>query len=497
MNPPTLRVIPVDHRNMRAFYTRGILTPASLTRRYKTDALAESPGRLPAFPVSMAPALAALLADDEGITVMLELGADSLNEADSDSESDMRAVTGLLPITEVVAAHVRTDRELAEITSRDYRNLDPSAIPLLVTPGLFEGEHPDLGPCWSWLNSLPPAEPIDTPILEVRESLAGAVLVLLDGVPVREPLLVAATELASDVLAWPNADDAIECFIRLIRKVGLVSETREEVVALEAVVRAVIAQSGPEEPAPTEILSAIADSAADSGDSASAMSLIEYIGTVIRGEKPFQGFRNTEDHRALKALLLFLLRPTAEETKSWFDEEGNLGDEIRALALVLSGLSRRSAGTPTGQRGGPPFWACISNWLVGREQHMTRDMPVGELLLTHNGTTIRRWDTPVPSTRNKLLAACEPDDPDALRIADALGWDDCVQTYVAADAAEIKAVRGKVVVRVAGRVKLHHEVLAEPFQARLAAADDAQIDAIPETPKPRPQTRRRRKQTTK
>ena len=52
MNQPNARVIPVDHRNLRAFYSRGMLTPASLVRRYKLDALAWSPERLPVFPGS-------------------------------------------------------------------------------------------------------------------------------------------------------------------------------------------------------------------------------------------------------------------------------------------------------------------------------------------------------------------------------------------------------------------------------------------------------------
>ena len=151
---------------------------------------------------------------------------------------------GLLPLTEVVAAHVRTEEHRAEIASRDYRNIDPAWIPLRVTPALFEGDRPDLEPNLAWLRALPAARALDVGQLETRESLAGALIVLLDGLPAREPLLTQAAALASRQLSWAGVEATDEAFISAIQDVGWVTESHD-LADLQAVLSHSACSGGP------------------------------------------------------------------------------------------------------------------------------------------------------------------------------------------------------------------------------------------------------------
>jgi hypothetical protein len=481
---------------MRAFFTRGLITPARMTRRYKPDALQLGGDAIPALPGPIgAPWVKA--GDDDGFTVLLELDASHPGPIAQDPLSGLRLHSAPIPVSAVVAVHARSEAEAAEIRSRDYRNLDPSIIPLRVSPELFGESGPTEASLQDWIASQLPPDGVDDDSLAERECVAGAIAILLDGVARRDELVKNVAHVAAGLLAEATTVSPLSRLGELVREVGWIAAGRDA-RHFEVVARAITDQSGPEEPAPTELLDSIATGFHRGAPELDVEAPLAYIGAVVRGEREFTGFQGSSGDATLKSLLLFLLRPTAAETRTWFSEQLGLGDGERALALLWAGLSCRFSGVPSGQRGSRELQAVLQGWMCGVPQQEMATAEGGDALrFEAGGRQLVEWVLERPSLRARLLSGCAPDDPVAVRIAVAMGWDDCLETVIEADRAELTAARGRAIVRVQGRPRLTHLVHPEMFIDLLRSLSDRQVEEISAGTTAASPPKRTRKRTAK
>ena len=139
---------------------------------------------------------------------------------------------------------------------------------------------------------------------------------------------------------------------------------------------------------------------------------------------------------------------------------------------------------------------CRDGW-PGFPQPVAQAKVGNDVRIERQGHALAQWTLETPALRTRLLGSCEPDDPDAVRIALALDWDDCLETIIEAETVELTAARGKAVLRVAGRPRITHVVHVDRFQGRVTELTDVEVDSIPDSATARLPAKRTRKRTTK
>ena len=480
--------LPVDHRNLRAFYARGLVVPRILMPKYREDLLGLSSGVLPLF--SDHPGTSVVRKSSgggDGIPVVLEIRGDAVPEGASQpwGYGSVTAVATVIPTASIIAVHVGQEADAAEIRSREYRNIASDEIPLVLSPEVFSGDAGDIGILVEWLSTQAGLHDADAQALRDREAIAGGVLLLLDGIPAHDVILRKTAALLSALahLKGPT----LPAFVATLDELMWFQDADDAAIAACAI-SVIAAQSGPEPPTASEVLSDIRGflNSVTLTDRAAADKYLDRIESISRGEDEFGPFRSHGGLRSLKALLLFLLRPEADRAKVWVQEETNSEDEVTALALVYAGLSLSAAGIPTGQRGTPLLQKKISAWCA--MPFNDRMSTVGDLacevliedgstrLAKSGGATLRLWETEREPLRQRLMRSAHISGEDAVGFAKKLFWSDCLEWVVECDSLRVDRNGQRLIVRLQTSREPAVEVLSERFLDRLASMDDGEID---------------------
>lgn len=483
-------LLPVDHRNMRAFYSRGLVAPRNLLDKYRSDLLQLAPSQLLFVADRISPALAdGTSVERDGIPVLLEIADEHFigPEPVPVGNSFVRLLPETVPVGWIDAIHVRSEDEAREIRARDYRNIDASMLPIRVSADLFEADSPTFEELVAVLESVDTSEGPDNANIVPRECVAGALQLLLDGLPPHPGILSQSAEVLSTLLK-DGKKGPIAALTDALISVGWLIEP-DDVVIFGNIAEAVVEQSGPQPPVGGELVRALQARLDMVGLSApeAAESYLRSIGEILRGDREMVPFKQHGGLRSLKALLLFLLRSDPNATKSWFAEDVNMEDSVGALALLWTGMSARMAGVPVGQRGTSALTTLLQEWVasVGASPLLRSAETSGQVVLLPGrplkmeagGRVIGSWEPLGPSRRETLLADPEADSAVAVALCLALNWQDCLETVVEAENVTIGRSRSAVQVVFAGCPKVTVRVVATALQERLRGSSDAEVDA--------------------
>ncbi len=489
MKKNTSWFLPVDHRNLRAFYARGLMVPRLVMPKYREDLLAASPGVLPLFSTNPGTAVIEMSSGGgDGFPVVIEITdkAVPIGASQPWGNGIVMAAGTVIPTTSIVAVHVRRDAEAAEIRSREYKNIDPADIPLEVSPEIFTGEFGDAEQLVTWLSTEEGLHESSVDVLRDREAVAGSLLLLFDGLPAHEVILRKSAALLTSLTDMKGP--CVPGLSAALDKLLWLNETDDAAIALCAT--SVIAeQSGPEPPTASEVLVAIRDSlmSLDLTDRAAAEKYLDGIERIARGEDEFRPFRAHGGLRSLKALLLFLLRPEANRTKVWMQEATNSEDEVTALALIYSGLSLSAAGIPTGQRGTHLLQEAITAWCalpfndrMKASANLDCDVIIHEstvLLVKPDGSELRLWKQEVETLRDRLIRSALASSDEAVGFARKLAWHDCLEWVVECESFHVERAGQRIVVRLHAAREPAVKVLSQRFNDRLASLGEDEIRA--------------------
>ncbi len=480
-------LLPVDHRNMRAFYSRGLVVPRSLMEKYRRDLLELAPTHLTFLAGGISVELTERSsAEGDGIPVLIQVGLEHLIGSIPIPIGDtlVRSVTGIIPTGWITAVHVRSEDDAREIRARDYRNIDAAKIPLLVSPKRFLTAGPSLVELTSYLESLDPSSGPSSLDTIARECVAGALQLLLDGLPARALILSQAANLLTEILNQFDAPPGAVLTESVIN-VGWL-EDPDDYALFNLIIGLIVEQSGPQPPVAGDLVRSLQKIVreVDLIQPDAANSYLQYTAEILRGNREMGPFKHHGGLRSLKAFTLFLLRPDPSMTKTWFDEDMNMEDAVGALALMMAGLSRRAAGIPVDQRGTPELMTLLMQWVASINSNvknppvlLTLGPPMTMMIAEQ---IVGRWELQGPSRREVMLADPQPDSPSAIGLCTTLGWFECLETVVESESLTIIRSKGGVQAIFRGAPKITVRVAVADFALRLSASTDDEVDSAME-----------------
>lgn len=337
-----------NRMNLNGILGARLVAPRESFQKYYTDLLQQTPGWVPLLRDAPTRAQIDAVTSERGAgaPVLVEFPPDILGKVKSGAPIVYASAVAL---SEAVAIHFPSERDLREHRARGYSNVHPHDQLLRVTPELFDSSA-------SQVITLSPTGP--APAVDWRriDRIRGAINAAFASVSSGEQLvlaaaLVGATKLPAAVsvpawFGWFDLDDHAAHDTR-----PELDNTRPDHVGFRAAYDVLGDRDVSEAWSPNEVLDAVESRVREAGlaDHASDAMVrnLRRVRSIVNVEVDFEPFRPSA--RALvsaKALLLVLLRPELDQLLGWSDEETGADDSTRIVAAVLAGrlrgLSRES-----------------------------------------------------------------------------------------------------------------------------------------------------------
>lgn len=337
-----------NRMNLNGILSSRLVAPRESFQKYYMDLLQQTPGWVPLL--RDVPTLAQIKAvtteRGAGAPVIIEFPLGVAGKL----KSEGRVVfVPAVALSEAVAIHLPTERDLREHRARGYSNVHAHDELLRVTPELFDSEAADRH------TFTPPGA---APVVNWRriDRIRGAVNAAVRSASSGEQLalvaaLVGATKSPAAVtvqpwLAWPEVDDHASPDGR-----PQVDSAVPDHVGFRAAYEVLGERDVVEAWSPNAVLDDVEARVHNAGlgdDTSDA--LIRNLGrvrSIVNAEVDFEPFRpSTRALVSAKALLLVLLRQELDQLLAWSDEETGADDATQVVAAVLAGrlrgLSRES-----------------------------------------------------------------------------------------------------------------------------------------------------------
>jgi hypothetical protein len=486
---------------MLGMYSRELVVPVEGLEptRYRKDLLELAPGRLPLCRRGVDAELATLVSSDgtESYPVLIELDLTWPRTPEAVLGEEWTAPVGVMSITGIVAVHLRSQREVAEIRARAFSNVEPDAIPLRVSPRLFENPTVQETAVVAWLSSLPPAGDVRRESFRQADAVAGALASMASLANEESLPLATLAELVSDFASNSTPDRGTEAWLErwLLRVVCPEAEpTSVDGVLLGPVITQLVSHDPLDEIVATEFLKALRPTASSDGGNSVAKALVR-IAELVRGETPFTRLR-PEGSAVAKALLLFLLRPSIDAIASWADDDTGATPAVLLLAAAFSGLAVGYRGLPIGARGSRALRGLISTALADRINADTgstwrvspkgpepragveRTDRVSSLIDLASGEVLVSRELPKSDPVDHLITVEVFDATDralALSICEHLGWTDCLEWEVVTERVLIVPAGRRVRITAPASASVSMAVIEEVFKARVQEAPRDQV----------------------
>jgi hypothetical protein len=464
------RYLAVDRRNLFAWLSRGLIVPRALMPKYRPDALDSRPNALPIAADTAAP----LLAGPAEYPVCVELVPQvDVEPATDGTDNTVVWARGALSARRIARVHVRTPGDADEIQAREYRGFDAGRLDISVTPTLFPEEAGNE-------QEYPAAGEIEAPndqILKRREAVAGAVMSMFSR--------------QAEVVQFPNAwfvrtetEDPVWSLAQVAKSSGLITRA-DDTELLHATLTAIYEQSERGDIVASTLLAEIGQTASLS-ETLGIKKHLERILELTSGEEELKPFKSKGGLLTTKALLLYLLRLDPEAVRGWADEELNVEPEVLQLSRMLAGFAARYGGLPSSLRVGPPSDALL-DWVAKGLQPSDFTLSIDDTQETPTYEAASHvYTNPAVDALRQDYESGKQDE--ALAVAKALGWDDCLQLKVTADSFNATTTDGQVHVTFPpGSVPIW-ALTADPFLNRLSELTDTELQSAL---KSKPAARRR------
>ncbi|AIY15585.1 hypothetical protein GUY44_09325 [Pimelobacter simplex] len=340
--PAQTRYFLTNRMNLNGILSSRLVAPRESFQKYYTDLLQQTPGWVPLLRDAPTPAQIETVTSERGAgaPVLVEFPLDVLGKVRSDAPV---VYVPAVALSEAVAIHLPSERDLREHRARGYSNVHPHDQLLRVTPELFQSDASDV-------ITLSPASPAAAVDWRSVDRIRGAINAAFASVSSGEQLVLAAALLGATKLpaavsvpawfGWLDLDDHAAPDAR-----PEPDNTRPDHVGFRAAYDVLGDRDVSEAWSPNEVLDAVESRVREAGladDAADAMvQNLARVRSIVNVEVDFEPFRPSA--RALvsaKALLLVLLRQELDQLLGWPDDETGADDVTRVLAAALAGRLR-------------------------------------------------------------------------------------------------------------------------------------------------------------
>lgn len=341
-----------NRMNLNGMLSSRIVAPRESFQKYYSDLLQQTPGWVPLLRDAPSPAQIEAVTSERGAgaPVLLEFPIDVLGTVRSDAPI---VYVPAVALSEAVAIHLPSERDLREHRARSYSNVHPHDQLLRVTPELFQSDAPDVV-----IRS--PASPVASVDWHRIDRTRGAINAAFESVSSGEQLVFAAALVGTTKL--PAAVSVPPWFRWLDLDDHDVPDTRPEPdptlpdhVGFRAAYDVLGDRDVSAAWSPNEVLDAVESRVRETGlagDAADAMVRnLGRVRSIVNVEVDFEPFRSSAHALvSAKALLMVLLRQDLEQLLAWPDDETGADDATRVVAAALAGRLRGLARESTERR---------------------------------------------------------------------------------------------------------------------------------------------------
>ncbi|WP_020145918.1 hypothetical protein [Terracoccus sp. 273MFTsu3.1] len=446
----------MDRRNAVAWLSRGLITPSSVMPKYRHDVLESAPDLLPLASEEAV----GVLASSARFPLAVEVDAGVARQLDElETTPSVLWFRGAIPATRILRIHVPSAADLEELLARAYRGFAWTELKAHVSPDLFEAR--------SVVEPPPTVTPLpDGRRLRLREAISGALV------------SAASAELIDRFLGVQGESaevDELALLVDTALSFGLV-EGGDDRALLSASLECIFDQTEAGDLVASQLVDQLAQKAESAGQEALAPYFVRML-QLLHGEDELRPFHRRGGLLTPKALLLYLLRPDPKAVTRWSDEGLNVEPEVQRLAQLLAGFGSRYGGLPTELRGtdhsnGLMDWTAdgLVDPHLAAPGHSTRDLVTTDLGLRDVASRYRE------SLQRELAAeVLAGDSARALRISQALLWNDCLTLAVVSRSFEASREGHEMRLTFAPGAKVEWELIPPTFLDHLAATHDAEL----------------------
>lgn len=466
-----------NRMNLNGILSSRLVAPRESFQKYYTDLLQQTPGWVPLLRDAPTPAQIEAVTSERGAgaPVLVEFPPDVLGKVKSDAPI---VYVPAVALSEAVAIHLPSERDLREHSARGYSNVHPHDQLLRVTPELFQSDASDVV-------TLSPASPAPAVDWRSIDRIRGAINAALASVNSGEQLvlvaaLVGATKLPSAVsvpawFGWLDLDDHVVPDAR-----PEPDGTWPDHVGFRAAYDVLGDRDVSEAWSPNEVLDAVESRVRVAGladDAADAMVRnLGRVRSIVNVEVDFEPFRPSA--RALvsaKALLLVLLRQELDQLLAWPDDETGADDATRVVAAVLAGRLRGLARESTELRS-LALDDLTAAWAVRVARGGSALLGKAQLVANSRGTSLKIGGIEVashsallPDLVSKYQKTVEAK-KEALRIkvSRAMGWPVEHRVQIPAGAS-VETNEALITIATSGEVAVEVVIEEDGFVRRLAS----------------------------
>ncbi len=420
-----------NRMNLNGILSSRLVAPRESFHKYYMDLLEQTRGWVPLLRDAPPLALVEAVTRERGAgaPVLVEFPIDILAKVKSDSAV---VYVPAVALSEAVAIHLPSVRDLREHRARGYNNIHPHDQLLRVTPELFQsGASYVLTPC--------PSRPAPTVNWRSIDRIRGAINAAFASVNSGEQLVIAAaligaTQLpaAVNVPAWSGWLDIDDHSVPDARPEP--DSTRPDRVLFRAAYDVLGDEDVSEAWIPNEVLKAVESRVRETGLANEATDAIvrnlDRVRSIVNVEVDFESFRpSSRGLVSAKALLLVLLRQELDQLLAWSGDETGADDATRVAAAVLAGRLRGLARESTELRS-LALDDLTAAWAVRVAGGGSSMLGRAQILSSRRGTSLKIGGIEVavqcalvPDLLSKYQKTAE-DKREALRIkvSRAMGW---------------------------------------------------------------------------
>lgn len=471
-----------NQMNLNGILSSRLIAPRESFQKYYTDLLQQTPGRVPLLRDAPTRAQIEAVTSERGAgpPVLVEFPLDVLGNAKSD---DPIVYVPAVALSEAVAIHLASERDLRGHRARGYRNVHPHDQLLRVTPELFQSDASDV----ITLNPASPAPAVDWRSIDrIRGAINAAFASVKSGEQlVLAAALVGATKLPAAVsvpawFGWLDLDDHADPDAR-----PEPDSKQPDHVGFRAAYDVLGDRDVSEAWSPNEVLDAVESRVREAGlteDAADAMVRnLGRVRSIVNVEVDFEPFRPSA--RALisaKALLLVLLRQELDQLLAWPDDETGADDATRVVAAVLAGRLRGLARESTELRSLAlddltAAWAVRvaggGSALLGKAQLVANSRGTS---LKINGVEVASQGALLPDLVSKYQKTAEAK-KEALRlkVSRAMGWPVAHRVQIPAGAS-VETSEALITIDTSGEVVVQVVIDEGGFVRRLKSLTDGE-----------------------
>lgn len=464
-----------NRMNLNGILSSRLVAPRESFQKYYADLLQQTPGWVPLLRDAPAPAHIEAVTSERGAgaPVLVEFPLDALGKVKLDAPI---VYVPAIALSEAVAIHLPSERDLREHRARGYSNIHPHDHLLRVTPELFQSGASDV-------ITLSPASP--APAIDWRsiDRIRGAINAAFASVTSGEQLvlaaaLVGATKLPATVnvpawFGWVDLDDHAAPDTR-----PAPDSARPDHVGFRAAYDVLGDRDVSEAWSPNEVLDAVENRVREAGladDAADAMVRnLGRVRSIVNVEVDFEPFRpSTRALVSAKALLLVLLRQELDQLLAWPHDETGADDATRIVAATLAGRLRGLARESVDLRS-LALDDLTAAWAVRVARGGSASLGKAQFGANNRGTTLKISGVEVashaallPDLVSKYQKTAEAR-KEALRIkvSRAMGWPVEHRVQIP-DGASVEADEARITIATSGEVVVEVAVDEDGFVRRL------------------------------